>query len=197
MHAPPLPLHAFSLLLHPRQQTYRDAVCAWLGEAGHQAERGRLAHFGADFAKWRWGTLHTCCQAVVKLLASIRQYMGSIMQEKLSTMQEDKETRKVVEDTFGDDLWWERLQLIATLAQQTNVARTWGSGCPCHEDLLKSQSAKSIKCVWKGRRLKEAKAYVDGRLQHFRRIHSGELDLVFAGTLFAAHPATLPSHALL
>ncbi len=146
-----------------------------------------LEFFSADFAKWRWGTLHTCCAVVTRVLVQLRPYMSQILQDAFSKLSaEEKETRKVVGQVFDDATWWERLKLVTQLAEVTDRCRTWGSGCKCCEHVL--VAGQRAQCVYKGRRLCEAKAFLEAKLKEFRAIRHRQEPKHYGGQHFNAAP---------
>ena len=131
---------------------------AWLRKRGQGVLADLLEHFSASFAKWRWGTLRACCKVASTVLQSIRPHFEDMFRDLFAKGGEDKDIRATMCQVFKDDSWWKRLRLIDIMASKTNRARTWASGCPCHETQL--MAGQYVKCPRKGRRLKEARCFV-------------------------------------
>lgn len=131
---------------------------AWLRKRGQGVLADLLEHFSASFAKWRWGTLRACCKVASTVLRSIRPHFEDMFRDLFAKGGEDKDIRATMCQVFKDDSWWKRLRLIDIMASKTNRARTWASGCPCHEKQL--MAGQYVKCPRKGRRLKEARGFV-------------------------------------
>lgn len=104
--------------------------------------------FSASFAKWRWGTLHTCCQAVlsVEFLSACWEAIVPSLKFAASA---DAAVAAAVDSSMRSVVFWRRTKLVSVLAARSEHARTWGSGCACHEEECKLH--KVVSCDKKGR----------------------------------------------
>jgi len=85
-----------------------------------------------NFAKWRWGTLHAACKAIMALSDLRGEFCGDMFSNCLDlTMISD-----VVLVFSGHRQFWIELFYVNDIMTTVNYIRTWGSGCQCHEQEL-------------------------------------------------------------
>ena len=76
-----------------------------------------------------------------------------------SPEESNKSMLDLLDKTMDDDEWWVILTFVFKVAFWIEVKRSFGTGCRCHEALLKL--GKQIDCQEKGRRLKDLGPFLE------------------------------------
>eukprot|EP00959_Pyramimonas_sp_CCMP1952_P471917 9499194-Pyramimonas_sp.AAC.1 len=113
-----------------------------------------LDRWSASFAKWRYRTVRTVVEQVVKL----RRFCQEMFQTQIMGDVKDQSTLQTVGDICNDVFFWKWVSAFRQLACKFDNLRSWGSGCACHAEELKR--GRRVICGKLGRRLHEAPSYV-------------------------------------
>ena len=104
----------------------------------------------ANFATWRWNTLHTICVALDKVVDSLMQSFDGSCFGKLR----DTASLAKVCQAMASKQWRRQFTFTRIICDALGNLMQWGCGCSCHEELL--LQGESIVCDQKGRRLHQA-----------------------------------------
>ena len=122
-------VNAFSLF--PAYQEKAKALCRFLRNAGyrqvlllHVPAKSPLHHFGASFAKWRWGTL----AKVTRELESVRQELVAIWDAKAFKGAQDVNL-KLVDEAIRDAFFWHQNKAVDFTTSRLDAFRGWCLVC--------------------------------------------------------------------
>lgn len=108
-----------------------------------------------SFAKWRWCTLHACCQSMKGFIRSLAQHFDPVWFAAIR----DQEIVRDVLAALRSEHWLSLLDFITWYSQWLTDILEWVGGCDCHPD----DGAAS--CNYKGRRLAHAYTYASHALR--------------------------------
>ena len=126
-----------------------------LGGAADLLENAKLP----NFAEWRWGTLHECCEELSGILGSLKMCLRA---QHFAGSRDTASATKLLSALHGEE-WHCQFGFVRWFTAWLGRIMRWGQGCRCHEDELRAGS--EIECDRKGRRIPEAHGYATAALR--------------------------------
>lgn len=112
------------------------------------------------FAKWRWHTLATVCEALNPFLETFCTHFDSSW---FANTKDATRLRKVTEACRPE--WRKQFAFVRFFSSWLSDIMAWGTGCACHgSHSAGAGTGPSEKCLLKGRRLKEAHRFAEAAL---------------------------------
>jgi len=145
--------------------SYRAAISFELRGLLTEPQINSLFKWCASFAKWRWQTLYRCTSCLINL-QWLRTFWVRIRAVLFATAS-DHHNLDDISCSIASAQFWRRLRVIHRITTWNERSRTWGSGCACHEAELLEK--KKVECSQKGRRLREAPAYLERTVEANRQ----------------------------
>lgn len=143
-----------------RQSNSRGAVARRLREqhldgAADLLENAKLP----NFAEWRWGTLHDCCEELSGILGSLKACINA--QHFVGSRDTASVTKML--SALQCDEWHFQFGFVRWFCAWLGRIMRWGQGCRCHDQQL--SAGLQIECDRKGRRIPEAHGYATEALR--------------------------------
>lgn len=130
---------ARGLCVFMRNTNYREKLKIIGRSRGLQADSLKLLDKTApSFAKWRWNTL----SRVAKYLTLVRRTLIDSWDGTCFRLK-DATHSKLVHGLMTDTAFWQQCAAIAQWISAVDNVRTWGQGCPCHEQQCVDAAKKS------------------------------------------------------
>jgi len=168
----------------PQYQEQAKLLCRFLRNEGYREvlllrlpANAELSHFGANFAKWRWGAL----AKVARELARVQQELKEVWDVKLFKGAKDTSLDQISKTIQSDRFWLEN-KAVDALAGRIEAFRGWSLVCRCHEVecLEAAKKGGTFTCPWKSRRAPELHEEVCKRTAQWRNDMSSFTEQDFA-----------------
>ena len=153
----PHPRGAQAVLSILHRWASKESLCNHLRARGAVAAAEIIARTSfPKFADWRWTTLAVACQA----LAGCVHTLAEQWDYKAFERSRDSATVRTANEAFAGNMWRRQFDFIQWLSSWLLGISSWVGGCPCHVP----GDADAEGCSMKGRRLKQAWAFVSQEL---------------------------------
>ena len=128
-----------------RNPTYRELLVDLAIKGGHNEYKKVLGCWGAQFAKWRWGTV----ASVSASLQRIRPALTRVWDPKRFSC--DSVVLKAVDKGIKSSEFWDQNKAVACVSNKVETERGWIRGCSCHEKECYDASLKGevFECAFK------------------------------------------------
>ena len=130
-----------------RQGGWRQDIQQRLTAAELPDLHDELDSFGADFAKWRWKTLHAVNKTIYKTCEAVKLGYDE------STCSRDAKVKKAMTELLNDPSFMEMNAASYFITTRVMQLRGCLVGCRCHakECVAAAKSGRTFKCFMKGR----------------------------------------------
>ena len=130
-----------------RIRSYREVLSAEAESLGY--DTACLKKQPPSHAHWRWDTLNDCIQYILPCLIIFEMCWPWELFKSSRKRKLEVRTRSTAQSTE----WKNRFYVVGDICTHIHALRTWGSGCPCHEQ--QRREGKAISCSNQGKRLPE------------------------------------------
>ena len=156
-----------------RNRGWRSALVVNAGGLLRGPARHPLHRFSANFAVWRWGTLHGVCRELLRVSESLRLCWDVALFKKSKS-----ENLSNVDGPISSPRFWQQLKVIDVISSALESFRSWSQGCRCHADecVAFARKGKNFPCGAKSRRGPELWDQLQTRFAEWRRAVESVVD---------------------
>ena len=97
-----------------------------------------LQRFSASFASWRWESLFQRTRELLRVERSLRAAWAAVASGAVRLPIREDSLRTTAHEAIMSAEWWRQCHALHRLHGPVEGLRRWGTGCPCHTEVLVS-----------------------------------------------------------